>query len=470
MRGTRGWRRLDTLRTRLVLLILLITSAAVGAIYLYVIPQLESSLISEKLSGLERSASEEAEKLDRTDRASGMSGLAAEIAGETEARVTLLVTGPGGPEVLSDSQRPAMLSNLETGFRSLGADAERRGKAVAGVTSTSRGRLAAAAAPVGSLGGGAVLILSSPLTEVESNVGLIQRQILIAGVIALAAASLIGLWAAGSFTRRIGRLQREAEKAAEGEFGGTIPVDSSDELGMLAETMNQMQRRLSRLDSARNEFIANASHELRTPIFSLSGYLELLETGKPTAAERRSFLSEMRTQIDRLEALTTDLLDLSKLDAGAMEVELEEVDLASVAKRIASEFATLATDHHSEIEVRSSGSTLARADNVRVEQIARILIDNALRHTPEGTKVTITAIEESDRVSLIVGDEAGAIPSGMEDSLFDRFRTGDRSGGSGLGLPIARQLAERMGGSLDLSARRAHTAFTLNLPRARKAS
>lgn len=462
------WQRFDTLRTRLVLLILLITSAAVGAIYLYVIPQLESSLTSQKLSGLEASASRQALRLDSGDLAGDPIGagsdIATGIAGDTEARVTLLEVSPGDPRVLSDSRRPASVSNLETGFRALGSDAAKRGETVAGVTSTSHGKLAAAAAPIPPAGSNAVLILSSPLDEVEANVSLIERQILIAGVIALVAASLIGLWAASSFTRRIGRLQRAAERAAEGEFERSIPIDSADELGRLAETMNRMQRRLARLDTARNEFIANASHELRTPIFSLSGYLELLETGKPTASERRTFLAEMRTQIDRLEELTTDLLDLSKLDAGAMEVDLGEVDVSEVAKEIAAEFATVAKTHRTEIEVRSSGSTKASADIVRVQQIARILIDNALRHTPEGTKVTITAVEETNHVSLIVGDDAGAIPVSVEENLFDRFQTGDRTGGSGLGLPIARQLAERMGGSLELSARRAHTAFTLNLP------
>ena len=99
-----------------------------------------------------------------------------------------------------------------------------------------------------------------------------------------------------------------------------------------------MQRRLARLDSSRKEFIANASHELRTPIFSLGGFVELLETEKPTAAERRAFVAEMRGQIERLQKLTIDLLDLSRLDADVMEIQREQVDLKEVAREVAEEF------------------------------------------------------------------------------------------------------------------------------------
>ena len=178
-------------------------------------------------------------------------------------------------------------------------------------------------------------VLSSPLDDVEDNVALIRRQILIAGAIALAAASLAGFWAAGAVSRRLRRLRRAAEQVADGDFNHPIPIDSSDELGQLARTFNEMQRRLERLDSARKEFIANASHELRTPIFSLGGFVELLETENPSAEERKEFMAEMRGQIERLQKLTADLLDLSKLDADAMEISREPVDLKQVARDVA---------------------------------------------------------------------------------------------------------------------------------------
>ena len=147
-----------------------------------------------------------------------------------------------------------------------------------------------------------------------------------------------------------------AEAVAEGHFDQPIPVDSSDELGQLARSFNEMQRRLARLDSSRKEFIANASHELRTPIFSLGGFVELLETEKLTAAERRAFVAEIRAQVERLQKLTIDLLDLSRLDADVMEIKREQVDLKDAARQVADEFRPTAELHESSLQVRGRRS------------------------------------------------------------------------------------------------------------------
>ncbi len=111
-----------------------------------------------------------------------------------------------------------------------------------------------------------IAVFSESLEGVEDNVALIKRQILIAGGIALVLALIAGYYAARALSRRLGRLERAARKVADGDFATPIPVDSADELGQLAQTFNEMQRRLADLDSARKQFIANASHELRTPI------------------------------------------------------------------------------------------------------------------------------------------------------------------------------------------------------------
>ena len=126
----------------------------------------------------------------------------------------------------------------------------------------------------------------------------------------------IGFYFAQLVGIRVKRIERAARKVADGDFATSIPVDSSGQLGQLARTFNEMQRRLAELDSARKQFIANASHELRTPIFSLGGFIELLEDEEPSPEERAEFVRTMRQQIDRLTKLTADLLDLSQLDAG----------------------------------------------------------------------------------------------------------------------------------------------------------
>jgi signal transduction histidine kinase len=226
-----------------------------------------------------------------------------------------------------------------------------------------------------------------------------------------------------------------------------------------------MQRRLAELDIARKQFIANASHELRTPIFSLGGFVELLEDENPSPEERAEFVRTMRQQIERLTKLTTDLLDLSQLDAGEAVINARSVDLGTLAREVTREFGARADLRGSRLELRTpERPAIARGDPDRVRQIIRILLDNALTHTPEGTKVTVTTYSVNRRAELTVSDEGPGIPQRVQGRIFERFYTADSAGGSGLGLAIARELAQRMEGGLAISSNRRFTAFTLDLP------
>jgi two-component system OmpR family sensor kinase len=464
--------QLNSLRNRLVALIVLITAGAIAFVYLYVVPQLESSLTAEKLRRLERLGTEQAPRMARALESGAsqqqIEELVRSTAQSTESRVTLLAVREqqGGPVpgfVVADSQAEA--TAIQGRYLTAGA-AIGAGHIASGVERVAGTKVGTSAVPI-DLGGQTrwVLVISTPLAEVNDDVALVRRQILIAGLIALVAASLIAYWASGAVSRRLRRMRRAAEAVADGHFDQPIPIDSSDELGQLARSFNDMQRRLARLDSSRKEFIANASHELRTPIFSLGGFVELLETENPSAAERRAFMAEMRAQIERLQKLTIDLLDLSRLDADVMEIERVRVDLKEAARLVADEFRPAANVHDSELQVRGRGHVVALADVNRVSQIIRILIDNALTHTPQGTTVTVTAVRRRDAAELIVGDDAKkGIDPRVIDKVFDRFYTGDTATGSGLGLAIADELAARMGGSLEVVSRRGYTAFTLSLP------
>ncbi len=299
----------------------------------------------------------------------------------------------------------------------------------------------------------------------------VKGQIAIGGVIAIVVATGLGIYYAQIAARNVARLQDAARKVADGNFETPIPITSAGQLGSLARTFNEMQRRLAELDSARKQFIANASHELRTPIFSLGGFIELLEEEDLSPAEREEFLRTMRQQIERMTKLTTDLLDLSQLDAGAMVMKTQAVDLGVLAREVTREFGARADIHGSRLELRTPDRPArAVADPDRVRQIIRILLDNALTHTPEGTKVTVTTFAANRRAELTVSDEGMGIPQRVHNRIFERFYTADSAGGSGLGLAIARELALRMQGSLSISSSRRFTAFTLDLPPATEAA
>jgi two-component system OmpR family sensor kinase len=298
-----------------------------------------------------------------------------------------------------------------------------------------------------------------------SGLGAVKGQILIAGLIAVVIAAGVGLYYAQAAARNISYLQEAARKVADGNFETTIPVAAAGQLGQLARTFNEMQRRLAELDSARKQFIANASHELRTPIFSLGGFIELLEEDDPSPEEREEFIRTMRQQIVRLTKLTADLLDLSQLDAGAMVMQAHSVDLGALAREVTREFGARADLRGSRLELRTPEQpAIALGDPDRLRQIIRILLDNALTHTPEGTKVTVTTYSVNRRAELTVSDEGSGIPQRVQNRIFERFYTADKAGGSGLGLAIASELAQRMDGRITISSSRRFTAFTLDLP------
>lgn len=301
--------------------------------------------------------------------------------------------------------------------------------------------------------------------------GSVKVQILVGGAIVTLIVVLIGRIYVRTYTSNIRRLQEAARKVADGNFETTIPVASVGPLRPLARTFNEMQRRLAELDSARKQFIANASHELRTPIFSLGGFVELLEDEDPSPEERAEFVRTMRQQIERLTKLTTDLLDLSQLDAGAVVMRASGVDLTALAREVTKEFGARAELRGSRLQFRTPKKpAIALADPDRVRQIIRILLDNALTHTPEGTDVTVTTYSANRRAELTVSDDGSGIPQRVQKRIFERFYTADKSGSSGLGLAIASELAQRMQGRITISSSRRFTAFTLDLPPGVKAA
>ncbi len=299
----------------------------------------------------------------------------------------------------------------------------------------------------------------------------VKAQIVVGGLIAIVVTLGVGIYFARVAASSIRNLQNAARKVADGNFETPIPISSTGQLGQLARTFNEMQRRLAELDSARKQFIANASHELRTPIFSLGGFVELLEEEDPSPEEQAEFVRTMRQQIERLTKLTGDLLNLSQLDAGAVAIESSDVDLSTIAREVAREIGPRADRHGSRLELRTPAvPVIASGDPDRVRQIIRILLDNALTHTPEGASVTVTIYYVDQRAELTVSDDGPGIPRSVQSRIFERFYTADSAGGSGLGLAIARELAQRMQGRVGIASSKRFTAFTLDLPHSRAAA
>jgi signal transduction histidine kinase len=318
------------------------------------------------------------------------------------------------------------------------------------------------------LTGGDVMLLSSSLSDQLATVALVKRRLLYATVAALLIAVGLGFAVAALHARRLGRLQQAADRIAEGAFDEPVVDNDQDEVGQLAASFDRMRLQLAQLDSARKEFVANASHELRTPLFSIAGFLELLDDEDLDESTRREFLATTRSQVDRLTNLATDLLDLSRMDAGRIRIEREEVGLAEVARQVSEDFFALADASHHTLLIDVDEDAWAFADEERTQQIVRALAGNALVHTPPGTTVRLRVERRGTRVALAVEDDGPGIPPAHAERVFQRFYRveGGQASGSGLGLAIARELAGRMGGKVTVVSSPGATVFTLELPAA----
>jgi signal transduction histidine kinase len=461
--------RLRSLQNRLALLFFAITALGFAAVIFFFLPQLQTRLQNQRLDDLQHSVVSLSPRLEavigRDIPEKQLNEIVRAVGDSADARLTLLgvqqsSTEPSRFYVISDS-------NAGRAVRpdyALAARALRLHRATATATRRRHGSVEAAS-PLIYRGRPAWIAIYSRNSDAAEIVHLVRSRLLEASAVALLIAVISGFFVARALANRVSRLERAARAVAAGEKVRPLPVESEDELGRLTQAFNEMQVQLARVDRARKEFIANASHELRTPIFSLGGFVELLEDEQLDPATREEFLRSMREQVDRLQKLAVDLLDLSRLDAGSLEINAEAVDIGELATAVAREFRPALAQHRTDLELRlPNGEVAALCDRERVAQIMRILLDNALRHTPEGTTVTVSADQQNGAAELTVADTGPGIDPTARTQLFERFYTADAARGSGLGLAIAQELAQRMEGRIELLSRPGRTVFTLALP------
>ena len=461
--------RLRSLRNKLSLLFFGIVALAFGLVFFLVVPQLRSNLENQQLDDLERAARATAPQLeeaqDKAIPAAELDELVRAVADSAGAQVTLLgVQQSSGEQNLYYSISDSRARAIEE-LPAAGADEAIVTRRPVRTTTTFDDEESAQVAQALPGERPWIAVYSRSLEDSTETVDLIRRQVLVAGGVALLVALIGGWLVAGRLAKRVQRIERAAEQVAAGRFVAPLPVDAEDELGQLTRTFNEMQGKLERVDRARREFIANASHELRTPIFSLGGFVELLRDEELDEQTRDEFLTAIAEQVERLQKLATDLLDLSRLDAGSLDLTVEAVDLADLAVSVASEFTPALEAHDSRLSLDlTNGPVEAVCDPDRVAQIMRILLDNALRHTPPGTDVQITTERLNGYANVSVTDTGPGLEENTREHAFDRFFTADGARGSGLGLAIAKELAERMDGGVRLESEPGRTVFRLELP------
>lgn len=304
-----------------------------------------------------------------------------------------------------------------------------------------------------------------------------NQVVLIAGLVGVGVALVMGLGLARVLLRPIDALTQASERMAQGDLKQQVPVQRDDELGKLATSFNSMSNEIALANQKRQQLTADIAHDLSTPLQIVSGYVEAIQDGDlaPTA-ERMEIIA---TELDHLRHLIEDLDLLAQTDTKTLRLQIEPLNLADFLPQTIASFKSLAADRKIDLELSRLPSKLpaVQADRERLTQVLGNILNNALRHTPAGGSIDVNVMQREDSVQIGVRDNGEGISAETLPFIFDRFYQTDRqrsnAGKMGLGLAISKGLIEAMGGGISAdrneSSDQSHshdrgTTFVVTLP------
>jgi len=339
------------------------------------------------------------------------------------------------------------------------------------------GRTMHVAVPISVDGQGVgAVYLSQSMSDLLAVIYDLRWRLVTSTGVAAVVASMAGLLLSRALTRPIRQLTLAADEVARGDLERQVPVRSADEIGRLGQAFNRMIAQLRAIERMRTDFVSNVSHELRTPLTAIKGLVETLRDGAVDDREVRDrFLATIEDETDRLIRLVNDLLVLSKADSQALKLKPEALDVRDLIERSMHKLAPQLEGKGILVEVSApDGPQWVLADADRIEQVLVNLLDNAIKYSPEGGRITVAIDDEGQTLEMVgvaVRDEGIGIPAGDLPRVFERFYRVDRArardgGGSGLGLSIAKAIVEAHGGDITLrSGEGQGTTVRFTLPR-----
>ncbi len=316
-----------------------------------------------------------------------------------------------------------------------------------------------------------VLMLISPVTDMMTGLFGFRRQMLYIFLLIALCAVGVGFLFASVLTRPVSDMTRVIQRMSKGNFKLRVSEKGSGEIRHLAAAFNSMSEKLEALDETRNQFVANASHELKTPLAAMKVLIEsLIYQPDMDKALRTEFLQDVNKEIDRLIAIVSDLLTLVRMDAGSLQLHLETLDLGDLVEENAHRLNTMARKRSQTLTVDLQDECPTEADRGKMNQVIYNLMENAIKYTQEGGEIRVTLAREGDKAVLTVKDNGPGIPADAVPHLFERFYRVDKArsretGGTGLGLSIVKQLIALHGGSVRVESEEGKgSTFIAELP------
>lgn len=317
---------------------------------------------------------------------------------------------------------------------------------------------------------GALALIVSVQDTVDSLVVIRDRMLLIS-LTALVAVLVTAGFITRIVTKPVAELSAGIERMSKGDYQHRVHVPGRGEMAQLAAAFNQMSEQVHNLDEARNQFVSNASHELKTPLATIKILVEsmMYEDGMDPAL-RREFLTDIDKEIDRLSSVVGDLLTLVHIDSHKLKLRREMMVLADTVRETVSRLTPLAKKRKQEIGVKIADECEMFADPGKLAQVCYNIIENAIKYTPDGGRITVSLHKEGRDAVLEISDTGVGIPQEDVPHVFDRFYRVDKArsrdtGGTGLGLSIVQQIVRLHAGSVTVQSERGKgTTFTVQLP------
>ena len=316
-----------------------------------------------------------------------------------------------------------------------------------------------------------VVVYISQIQDIYSGLRNMQLQIIAWLVVVAFAVVLLTMFVMRSITRPIGELQRGITQMSSGDFSARVNVKGRNEFSELADAFNSMSERLEQLDTSRNQFVSDASHELKTPLSAMKILIESLLYQDPIdQGMAKEFLGDVDKEIDRLSRTISDLLTLVNAERKDAQLNCEPLDVRTVMLEQIRRLAPLARENGIELNQSGSDELIVYGDKVKLEQVIYNVIDNAIKYTQRGGTVDAVAARSGKKAVIRISDTGIGIPAKDLPHIFERFYRVDKArsrvtGGTGLGLSIVKQMIQLHGGTITAASEEGKgTTFTIELP------
>ncbi len=319
-----------------------------------------------------------------------------------------------------------------------------------------------------------IVLVSGDLGPIKNSTGNILLWTLLVSAIALIGAGVVSYYTAYRVINPFVEMNTAVQCYSRGDFSTRIPVEDTDEAAQLGKSLNEMAEQLRGLEETRRSFVANVSHELRSPLTSMKGFLEAMQDGTIPPENYPEYIEIVLNETRRMVTLVNDLLDLARIESGTIQLHFEVFDVNELIRRTLLTFEARLVENEMEMEVRFAQEQCSvYADPAQIGQVLRNLIDNAIKYSPKGRSLFVSTYSMRKTVYVTVRDNGIGIPQEDVPHVFDRFYKVEKAHtptpqmGSGLGLSIVKRIIESHGQSITVrSARGRGTQFTFTLERA----